>query len=256
MKVATFNVNSIRARLPILTGWLEFHQPDIVGIQETKVEDAKFPMEEITKAGYHAEILGQKSYNGVAILSKEKPDSVTKGMTTWDEDEDCRVIRATFGDLEFINTYVPNGTEVGAEKWDYKMRWMEEFKRYCDSLKPHKGGQIWLGDINVAPEPRDVYDSQKMAGGVGHHEDEFSRLKTIVEGKWTDCYREFADDSAFTFWDFRIPNSVGLDLGWRIDHIYATGDLAKRCTRCWVDRYPRGLERPSDHTPLMAEFDI
>ena len=145
MKVATFNVNSIRARLPILADWLAFHQPDIVGLQETKVEDSKYPFKDLEDLGYHSEVLGQKSYNGVAILSREKPDSVEKGMTSWREEEDCRVIRARFGDLEFINTYVPNGTEVGIDKWDYKMRWMDEFKRFTESLDSPKKGTIWLG---------------------------------------------------------------------------------------------------------------
>lgn len=254
MKVATFNVNSVRARLPILTEWLNKAQPDIVALQETKVEDDKFPRMELEALGYDVVFHGQKSYNGVAFLTKIAADDVQMGFCDTDWPHDCRILRATFAGVHIINTYVPNGTAVGSAKWEYKLRWLERFGDYCRDIASTQDRVIWLGDINIAPGPDDVYESARHLGGVGHHPDEFSRLDRIVDWGWTDCFRKFTHGPKhYTFWDFRI-GAFRRDLGWRIDHIYASQGIVDNCLSCVVDREPRGMERPSDHTPVIAEF--
>jgi len=257
MVVATFNVNSVRARLPALTEWLVVAQPDVVVLQETKVEDEKFPLGDLEATGYNIEIHGQPRYNGVAVLSRPPIEEFDVGFDDDGMPEDYRVLRATVNGVQIINTYVPNGNSVGSEKWEYKMRWLERFRRYVKETCEMGAPTIWLGDINIAPTPDDVFEPETKLGDVGHHPDEFSRLKAIVELGWTDCFRKFTSGpNHHTFWDFRIPNSFKRDLGWRIDHVYATKPLAAKCKRCWVDKVPRGGERPSDHTPVLAEFSV
>ena len=256
MIVGTFNVNSVRARVPVLLKWLQDASPDVLVLQETKVEDGKFPFEDLEPAGYEIKIHGQKRYNGVAILSKLPIESVECGLGG-DWPVDARVIRAVVGGVQIVNTYVPNGNAVGNEKWEYKMKWMEHFPSFIDDVFDMDAPAIWLGDINVAPTSMDVYEAEKKLGDVGHHPDEFSRLEKIVDQGWTDCFRKHTPEGEhYTFWDFRIPNAFDRDLGWRIDHIYANGALVDKCTRCWVDTDPRVMERPSDHTPLLAEFTV
>lgn len=257
MVVATFNVNSIRARIPVLLDWLSTASPEIVVLQETKVEDAKFPFRELEASGYEIEVHGQPRYNGLALLSRLPIEEVEFGFGDDDMPDDCRLLRAVVGGIEVINTYVPNGNEVGSEKWAYKMAWLERFGLYvrerCDM-----GSQIvWLGDINIAPTPDDVFEPESKYGHVGHHPEEFERLKRIVGLGWSDCFRKFTGGTGhYTFWDFRIPRSVERNLGWRIDHTYASPPLASKCVRCWVDKSPRLVEKPSDHTPVLAEFAV
>ncbi len=257
MVVATFNVNSVRARLPVLLEWLASAQPDVVVLQETKVEDAKFPLKELEPSGYDIEIHGQQRYNGVAVLSKLPIEDIDFGFNREGLPDDCRLLRTTIGGLQIINTYVPNGNSVGSEKWAYKMLWLEAFKSYVEEQCDMGAPTVWLGDVNIAPKPDDVFEPETKLGDVGHHPDEFSRLKAIVELGWTDCFRKFTSGPGhYTFWDFRIPNSFKRDLGWRIDHIYASPALAGKCRRCWVDKSQRGMEKPSDHTPVLAEFYV
>lgn len=256
MRLATYNVNSIRARLPRVLEWLEEAQPDVVAMQETKVEDDKFPRAEIEAAGYHVHFHGQKTYNGVALLSKEPASDVVFGFSPgWPED--CRVVRGVFDGVLVINTYVPNGTVVGSDKWDYKMRWLEQFKAFCSEVAAPTDNVVWLGDINIAPTPADVYDSARMLGGVGHHPDEFSRLAQIKEWGWTDVFRLQGDDPGYyTFWDFRIPMSFERNLGWRIDHVYVTEPLLASAGGCWVDKDTRAREKPSDHAPVVFNLKV
>jgi len=256
MKLATFNVNSVRARLPILTEWLVSASPDVVALQETKVEDDKFPIADFEALGYHVSMHGQKSYCGVAFLSKTPAVDVEWGFPDPDWPKDARIIRGVFDGVLLINTYVPNGTSVGSEKWDYKLRWLDRFKQMCGEVAGPNDRVIWLGDINIAPTSDDVYESHRHLGGVGHHPDEFSRLAEIVDWGWTDCFRRFVQGPKhYTFWDLRLPNGFKRDLGWRIDHIYASPAVVDNCVECFVDKEPRGLTRPSDHTPLVATFD-
>ncbi|MBX3114668.1 MAG: exodeoxyribonuclease III [Fimbriimonadaceae bacterium] len=257
MRIATFNVNSIRARMPRLIEWLDSAQPDIVAIQETKVEDAKFPFADLESTGYIVNIHGQPRYNGVCFLSKEPIEDIQTGFLDPEMPTDARIIRGVYRGIQIINTYVPNGTQVGIDKWDYKMRWLEKFNDFIKELGNTNEKFIWLGDINIAPTPGDVYESEKHLGGVGHHPDEFERLARIVDWGWTDCFRKFNQEPEhYTFFDFRIPMSVARNLGWRIDHIYASEALKDSVTSCWTDLEARTKERPSDHAPHLAEFDL
>ena len=256
MKIATFNANSVRVRLEIVLDWLAQHQPNVLAIQETKVEDDKFPKEAFEEAGYNVVFHGQKSYNGVAIASLEPAQNVRTGFGDSGFPEDCRVLIADVGGVTIANTYVPNGSSVGSEKFAYKLNWLRRFRRLCDTSF-HPGSQVvWLGDINIAPKPEDVYDSPKLLGGVGHHPEEFKALQEVADWGWVDCFRKFeAGGGHYTYWDFVIPNSAQRGLGWRIDHIYTSPSYAEKCTSCIIDKAPRMLERPSDHTFVIAEFN-
>lgn len=256
MIAATWNVNSIRARMPHLVRWLAEQQPDVLCLQETKVEDAKFPFADLEPTGYHAAIHGQKSYNGVCILSKEPLDELRLGYLP-DWPTDCRVALCVYKGLPIINTYVPNGNSVGNEKWDYKMRWLSAFPEFLNAAAAPSDPLIWLGDINIAPEPDDVFESKKHLGGVGHHPDEFERLARIADWGLSDCFRMFTQGPGhYTFWDLRLGGrALERNLGWRIDHIYASEGLKSRVRRCWIDKEPRGWERPSDHCPVLVELE-
>ena len=256
MRVATFNAASVRARLPLLVQWLQENPVDVLGIQETKVEDDKFPRAEFEELGYELALNGQKAWNGVALLSKHPMIDISKGFGDPEMPEDARIIAATINGVRMINTYVPNGNTVGSEKWEYKMKWLERFSDYVaaqDSSLP----LLWMGDINVAPQPHDVFDSAKMLGNVGHHPDEFSRLTKIVSHGLIDLFRLFNFDGGhYTFWDFVVPAALQRGIGWRIDHIYTTEKLAEKCTACVIDVEARKREKPSDHTFVIADFEL
>ena len=257
MKIATFNAASVRARLPILVEWLADVEPDVLAIQETKVEDDKFPRAEFEELGYEIALHGQKSWNGVAILSRQPINKVRSGFGDELFPTDARIIACEIGGINIINTYVPNGNTVGSDKWTYKLAWLDRFRTYLDQNYRPSEPLIWLGDINIAPTPIDVYDSKRMLGGVGHHPDEFSRLDKILEFGLTDMFRKFTPDGGnYTFWDFQIPRSVEKNLGWRIDHIYATDSMSKLCRSCEADHDPRKWPRPSDRTFVVADFDL
>lgn len=255
MVVASFNAASVRARLPILLNWLESRDPDVLAIQETKVEDDKFPIAEFEELGYFGYLHGQKSWNGVCLLSKRPMNNVRHGFPDPSMPVDARIIYGELDGVSIINTYVPNGNTVGSEKWEYKMLWLEKFAEFLrQNFDPQKP-VVWLGDINIAPQPIDVYDSPKLLGGVGHHPDEFARLEQIRAFGLTDLFRHFEPDTQeYTFWDFTIPQAVARKKGWRIDHIYVTQALLGSAKRCWIDLEPRKWERPSDHTFVIAEL--
>jgi exodeoxyribonuclease-3 len=254
--IATFNAASVRARLPIVTEWLAEHEPDLLAIQETKVENDKFPIEAFEDLGYNLVLNGQKSWNGVATLTKAPVLNPVSGFVDDLFPEDARVLACDYHGITFINTYVPNGNTVGSEKWDYKMRWLERFRKMLSERYSPQQPLVWLGDINIAPTSDDVFDAPKMLGKGGHHPDEFARLDAIRDWGLTDLYRlHHQGPGDYTFWDFVIPRSVERNLGWRIDHIYATTSVAGKCSRCWIDIDPRKLERPSDHTFVLAELD-
>lgn len=256
MKIATFNVNSVRARMPRLIEWLTEAQPDLVALQETKVTDDLFPISDLEPLGYQLAIHGQSKNNGVAFLSRTPMIDVETGFCDADWPEDCRIVTGILDDVLIINTYVPNGTKVGTDKWAYKLGWLERFRAFCDDLATTNDKVIWLGDINIAPTSDDVYGAERHLGGVGHHPDEFSRLDNILDWGWTDCFRKFTHGPGhYTYWDFRFPNVLERNLGWRIDHIYASQAMIDKCHKCWVDKHTRALERPSDHSPVLAEFD-
>lgn len=257
MKIATFNANSVRVRLPIILDWLAVHDVDVLAIQETKCEDAQFPLEAFEEAGYHAAFHGQKSYNGVATVSRHPIENVRKGFGDPAMPEDCRILTLETAGVTVMNTYVPNGTQVGGDKWAYKMAWLERFRPFLEQHLRQNPKTVWLGDINIAPKPEDVYDSAKVSGGVGHHPDEFSRLAAIVDVGVVDLFRKHTQGHGhFTYWEFVIPKAVERNLGWRIDHLYAPPEFADRCASCTIDRAPRLMERPSDHTFVLAEFAV
>ncbi len=257
MTIATFNAASVRARLPLLIEWLAENEPDVLAIQETKVEDHIFPRTDFEDLGYQIALHGQKAWNGVALLSRSPIMNVQTGFGDDLMPTDARIISGEINGIAVVNTYVPNGNAVGSDKFVYKLKWLERFRTLLDQRYLPEQPLIWLGDINVAPESTDVYDSPKMLGGVGHHPDEFVRLAKIVEFGLTDVFRKLHPEAGhYTFWDFQIPRSVDRNLGWRIDHIYATEALAALCDSCTIDVAARKLERPSDHTFVVAHFDI
>ncbi len=258
-KIATFNANSIRARLGIITDWLGREAPDVLCVQETKVQDKDFPVEPFAQIGYHCEYFGQKSYNGVAIITKEPPADVRKGFGDGAEtQEQARLIAATVRGVPVVNTYVPQGFEPGSEKFAFKLEWFKRLRAYLEKYYSPDTPLIWTGDINVAPEDRDVYDPAKLRGHCGFHPDEQAALAALTEAfGFVDVFRKYVDEpEQYTFWDFRLPRSVQRKLGWRIDHIFATKTLAARSAHCFIDIEPRKLPKPSDHTFLVAQFDV
>ena len=256
MKCATFNTNSIRARLPIIVDWLEKEQPDILCIQETKVQDKDFPETPFTEKGYVTVYKGQKSYNGVAIVSREPAADIHFSLTGEDE-EPARFLECRVGDIPIINVYVPQGFEVGSEKFSYKLRWLETLARHVQEVYSPDEPLLVAGDFNVALEDKDVYDPEGLRGGVGFHPDEQALMMGLFRWGLVDLLRKHHPEGGqFTFWDYRIPNALKRKMGWRVDYILATRQLADTSRDCWIDKAARSLPRPSDHTFLVAEFAL
>ena len=255
MNIASFNVNSLRARLPIVIDWLNEKRPDVLCLQETKVQDADFPAEPFDEAGYNFVFAGQKSYNGVAILAKSRFADVRRGFEDEPKDE-ARLIKAEINGLVIVNTYVPQGYMPESDKFQYKLEWFRRLRKlFEDNFKPDDP-VLWLGDLNIAPEPIDVYDPEGLLGHVCFHPDVHKELKKVMEWGFVDVFRKHCKEPGqYTFWNYRPINAVKRNLGWRLDHIMATKALAEKCTACFIDKAPRILPRPSDHTPIIAEFD-
>jgi exodeoxyribonuclease-3 len=253
MKLATWNVNSLKVRLPHLLDWLARQQPDVVCLQETKLEDAKFPYAELEAAGYGAVHCGQKTYNGVAIVSRRPLADVAHGIPGL-EDEQKRVIAATVGEVRIVCAYVPNGQSVGSDKYAYKLRWLGAFRTYLgETLGAHPQLAV-LGDYNIAPEPRDVHDPAAWEGQVLFSEPERAAFRGLLAAGLADSFRLFEQpERSYTWWDYRMM-AFRRKMGLRIDHILLSAPLAAACTACSVDIEPRKLERPSDHAPVIAEL--
>jgi len=252
--LATFNVNGVRARLPLLLDWLKKASPEVACLQETKVVDDDFPADAFAELGYHAYFHGQKSFNGVAILTKQEAAEVVQGLEPGDGGQ-ARVLAAKLDWGWVVNLYVPQGREVGHEAWHYKLEFLGQVAAMLPRRFDPKEPVIVTGDMNVAPTDLDVYDPKRMAGKVSCHPDERAALERIEAWGLTDLFRQHhPEDKQFTFWDYRLPQSFKRDLGWRIDLILATAPLAKACGECLVDTEPRGLPKPSDHTPVVAQF--
>ncbi len=256
MKIASFNANGIRPRTEIILNWLKKNAPDILCVQETKVQDPDFPVEPFKDAGYYVVYWGQKTYNGVATLSRTQPQDVCFGFENSQENMEARMITVKVGDLYIVNTYIPQGQKPDSEQFIYKLEWFERLLDYFNKNFSPDTPLIWLGDLNVAPSHLDVYDPDRLFGSVGYHPDEQKALKKVmVDFGFTDIYRKHKpDEIAYTFWDYRIPNAVKRGLGWRIDHILATRPVAEKSIKSWIDMEPRLLSKPSDHTFLVAEF--
>jgi len=253
MKLATWNVNSLKVRLPHLLGWAARARPDVICLQETKVEDAKFPLMELQAAGYQAVFSGQKTYNGVAILSRTPLEHVAAGVPGLIDDH-RRVISASVGDLRVISVYCPNGQAVGTEKYDYKLRWYSALRGWLkEELARHPRLAV-AGDFNVAPEDRDVYNPRIWEGRVLCSEPERAAFRSLLQLGLADAFRLFAQpERVYSWWDYRMM-AFRRNWGLRIDHILVSGELARRCVACTVDPAPRKLEQPSDHAPVVAEL--
>jgi exodeoxyribonuclease-3 len=256
MKVASFNVNSLRPRLPVVLQWLDEQKPDVLCVQETKVQDCDFPCDVFDKAGYQYVFKGQKSYNGVAIFSRTEIKKPRFGFD--DEPADAaRLIAAQIGPLTIINTYVPQGDNPLSERFVYKLNWFKRLSKYFDRHFKPTQKLLWLGDFNVAPEAIDVYDPVGLLGHVCFCPEVQAALKETMAWGFVDVFRaRCADAGQYTFWDYRLRNSLQRNLGWRLDHIMATQPLAKKGTACYIDKKPRMADKPSDHTPIVAEFDV
>jgi exodeoxyribonuclease III len=255
MRIATWNVNSLRVRLAQLLSWLEENKPDIMALQETKLPDDAFPGAQIEAAGYHFLCSGQKTYNGVAILSRERPQASTSAIPGF-EDPQRRVLAASVGAVRIVNLYVPNGQAVGSDKYEYKLRWLGALKAWLTAELATHPQLIALGDFNIAPEDRDVHDPAAWLGAVHVSEPERAALRALLQLGMLDVFREFEQPpQTFSWWDYRA-GSFRRNAGLRIDLILAARALAARCRRCDIDRTPRGAERASDHAPVLASFDI
>ncbi len=254
IKVVTFNTNSVRTRLPIILDWLNREQPDILCLQETKAQDKDFPVKPFEEAGFQVAFKGQKSYNGVAIISKHPLTDIQTGLYGG-ADEQARFIAADIQDIRLINVYVPQGFAVGTEKFEYKLRWLKDLLSHIKTR--HEPGQplIIAGDFNVALEAKDVFDPEKYEGQVSCHPDERAILREILDWGLIDIFRKHQPDTGqYTFWDYRVPNALKRKMGWRIDYVLATPVLAEKSQNAWVDVRARALEKPSDHTFLITEF--
>lgn len=255
MKVATWNVNSLRVRLPHLVDWLAAHAPDVMCLQETKCDDAAFPADELRAAGYASLHHGQRAYNGVAVLARGECVEVCRGIPGF-ADEQSRVIAADVDGVRVVSVYVPNGQSVGSDKYAYKLRWFEALAAWLESeLAAHPRIAV-LGDFNVAPEDRDVHDPAAWTGQVLFSDPERAALKRLLDLGFVDSFRLFEQpDRSFTWWDYRM-NAFRRKMGLRIDHALLSPALAQACRACAIDTAPRGLERPSDHAPVICELAL
>jgi len=278
MKVATWNVNSIRTRLNHIVNWLQENPVDVLCLQETKVMDESFPHQPFTDLGYHTYISGQKSYNGVAMLSREPLSNVSTGFAPLlgeaaiDLDEQKRVITGTLNGIRIVNLYVPNGSSVGSEKYAYKLRWLAALQDYVQRLRD-RGGRgveeeappaplaplspsslLLCGDFNIALDDIDIHDSTGREKMVMATDLERQALQAVLALGFADAFRKFTTEGGnFSWWDYRSA-AFRRNLGWRIDHIYLTPALYERAIACAIDLSPRKLEQPSDHTPVWVEL--
>ena len=258
LKVATYNANSIRARMDLILDWLEAEQADVLCVQETRVQDDEFPEEPIREAGYHVVYRGQKAHAGVAIISSLESQDVEYGFDDGGEPDEPRLIRAVIAGLPVVNTYVPQGRSVDSEHFAYKLEW---FARLRDLFERHYQPQeplLWMGDFNVAPEPIDIYDPKGKMDHVDFHPDARKALEEVKAWGFVDVFRQHHPDAEdqYTYYDYRAKDPIERGIGWRVDHIWATKPLADRATDSWIDLEARRAEKPSDHTFLIGVFDL
>ncbi|KTC66595.1 exodeoxyribonuclease III (plasmid) [Legionella adelaidensis] len=252
LKIATWNVNSIKIRLEQVLEWLEHSQTDILAVQETKMIDEQFPAQIFIERGYHIVFSGQKSYNGVAIISKFPLSNVVKDIADF-EDPQRRVLAATTGDIRLINLYVPNGSAVGSDKYAYKLKWLEKVIAYIKEELSKNSKLAVVGDFNIAPEDRDVHDPGVWVGNVMVSAEERKAFSSLLDLGLKDSFRSFCQDSIFSWWDYR-QGCFRRNMGLRIDHILLSEVLTNQCTHCEIDIAPRRAKRPSDHAPVIATF--
>ena len=264
MLIATWNVNSIRTRLSQITNWINKVNPDILCLQETKVIDDSFPIEPFEKIGYSVEVYGQKSYNGVAIISKIKAENVKKGFygcKDFDQNIEIflnqkRLISADFNGMKIINVYVPNGSSLDSDKFGYKINWLNCLASFLDE-QDKKGELICLmGDFNIAPSNLDIHDPKKYEKGIMASEIERNALNNVLKDRLIDSFRLFEKNTGhWSWWDYR-NNAYEFNKGWRIDHIYISKELSSKLKSCVIDSSPRENLRPSDHAPVMIDLNL
>lgn len=253
MKIATWNVNSLKVRLSQVLDWLALNQPDVLCLQETKLQDENFPISEIAAAGYQTIYSGQKTYNGVALLSKQSPGEIVTGIPGLD-DVQKRVLGAVYGDVRVVCIYAPNGEHVTSEKYQYKLKWLAALKEWMRDMLSEHPELVLLGDFNVAPEDRDVHDAKLWEGQVLFSLPEREAFREVLNLGLMDSFRLFEQpEKSFTWWDYRMM-AFRRNMGLRIDHILLSSELAKICTACVIDKATRKLERPSDHAPVTVEL--
>jgi exodeoxyribonuclease III len=253
MKIATWNVNSLRVRLPQVLAWLSANPVDLLAVQETKLTDENFPRAEIEAAGYHVAHAGQKTYNGVALLSRRPLADVQAGIPGF-ADEQKRVLAASFDGLRVINLYVPNGQSVGSDKYQYKLIWLEALRGWLGAELRQHPRIVVLGDFNIAPADEDVHDPALWKDQVLCSEPEREAFRALLALGYRDCFRLFPQEpGSYSWWDYRAA-AFRRNLGLRIDHVLANAPFAQACAACVIDKTPRKQERPSDHAPVIAEF--
>ena len=255
MKIATWNVNSIAIRLEQVLEWLAATATDILCLQETKCTDDKFPLEAFENAGYNAIFTGQKSYNGVAIVSHFPVTDVQYNFPDDAPDAPKRLIAATIKNIRVVNTYIPNGTELWTDKFTFKLDWLQRLRKLFDQTCPPDTDVLLCGDFNVAPDERDVWDAAFWEGKLHFTKTERAAIHHVKQWGLTDVFRQInGDEKLFSWWNYR-EGAFFKNQGLRIDHIWTSKSLAEKCVGCWIDKEPRGWERPSDHTPVVAEFE-
>ncbi|HEV2333357.1 MAG TPA: exodeoxyribonuclease III [Gammaproteobacteria bacterium] len=255
MKIASWNVNSLRVRLPHVLQWLDSARPDVLALQEIKMTDMDFPAVEFDRAGYHAICSGQPTYNGVALLARDEPDDVVTALPDF-QDSQRRVLGAKVGGVYVLDLYVPNGQSLDSEKYRYKLDWLAQLNLWIPELLKQQPKLVILGDFNIAPEDKDVHDPAAWEGQVLVSGPERQAFQTLLGHGLKDSFRLLNDGGGnYSWWDYR---SAGFqrNLGLRIDHVLLSQPLAERCGAAWIDREPRTWERPSDHTPVLAEFSL
>ena len=256
MRIATFNCNSVRARLETVTGWLDAHRPDLLALQETKVVDALFPREPFEARGYTVYCAGMKGYNGVALLARTPAQSVRFGFEDHGPPDAPRLLHAEWKGLHLINTYVPQGRATDHAMFPYKVAWYGRLRRYIESRLTPRQSVLWLGDLNVAAEPIDVYNPEDRADHVCYHQDVRTAFAHCRDWGFTDVFRAFHPEPGhYSFFDYRTIWRGRDGDGWRLDYLLATKPLARRARDCWIDLEPRRGPRPSDHCFVAADFE-
>jgi exodeoxyribonuclease III len=254
MRIATFNCNSVRSRLDIVLRWLADHAPDILCLQETKVQDAEFPVDAFRMAGWHIAFKGEKSYNGIAIVSKKPADEIAFGLDTEPVDTP-RLAHARFGNLHVVNTYVPQGREIDHAIYAYKLEWFARLKKYFERQFTSSTPLLWCGDLNVARQPIDVTNPGNKTDHVCYHQAVRDAFEDTLSFGFIDLFRQHNPDLVdYSFYDYRAPFDPGQKRGWRVDYILATQPLAKKSVAAAIDILPRTLPKPSDHVPLYADL--
>jgi len=250
----TWNINGIRARMEHVLHWLEHHQPDVLCLQETKVEDEKFPEQAIKNAGYQCAFAGQKAYNGVAILSRLPLSGVRIGFDGKNSEEQKRLIGATVGDVHIVNAYIPNGQALDSPKYQDKLAFYADLRDYFGRYHKKSQNVVLVGDFNVAADERDVFSVEEMTGQIHFSEPERAALEKLRGWGFTDVFRKFVTEGGhYSWWDFRQA-AFRRNRGLRIDHVWSTSPLAERFTNCWIAKEERAKEKPSDHAPVVAEL--